>query len=366
MVAFAANVRIISPLAASALGLYVTVTACVLAFYLLGDITDIGVDWLDRVSWLFRVVGLTIALAIFAFLWFVVRERRRVYSELPSAHPPSDLPAAAVSELVDRDEGRRTPFTIVMEMLRKGALEITSEGIDNVYLETYRLRGRSGGRYEWEQTVVDALPQEPMTRHAILNRLNEPELGVRRQIHEYLRHRGLLHDERSIRTQNNWSAIHAVHGVVLMGVGLTLWIVRLEPAWWVGLGMIGAAYVGAMWIAYRQNAELSEFTDDGRVETMRWRGFGTRLESSAFDEAREAGFDPTNSLMPYAAALNRAHLWKQESTQPEASQKRPSGLGESIAESSRGDRVSTDIGFFAGLLRRELHISGRRGREPHS
>ena len=155
VVAFAANARIISPIAAIALGLYINVTACVVAFHLLGDITDFGVNWIDHVSWLFRVVGVAVSLAMIAFLWFVVRERRRAYSELSSTHPPSDLPAAAVSELVDRDEGFRTPFTIVLEMLQKGTLEIVSEGTDSIHRRAYQMKSGPGRKkFTWEQTAV--------------------------------------------------------------------------------------------------------------------------------------------------------------------------------------------------------------------
>ena len=65
-------------------------------------------------------------------------------------------------------------------MLHKGTLEIAAAGGSP---ERYRLTAKRGRKYEWEQTVSDALPQEPMSRFDLLKRLNEPELGVRRQIH---------------------------------------------------------------------------------------------------------------------------------------------------------------------------------------
>ena len=299
-------------------------------------------NWLDYVSWFFRVVGVTVSLPMIGFLWLVVGERRRVYSELPSEHPPSDLPAAAVSELVDRDERPRTPFTIVLEMLHKGTLEIAAAGGSP---ERYRLTAKRGRKYEWEQTVSDALPQEPMSRFDLLKRLNEPELGVRRQIHEYLRDRDLLHDESVIRARTIWFAALAVLGSFLMSVGLALWLVRLGPAWPVGLAMIGAAYVAGAWIAYRQSEKLNEITAAGRLETRRWRGFGAHLESSAFDEERGADFGAVDSLMPYAVALNRVCVWwdeRQVSVEP------PSDMAVAIAESWRQDKPATVVGFIAG------------------
>ena len=116
--AFAINVRVISPFAAFTLAAYLVFNACKLAFKLLTGIDEFGVNWLDHVSWFCRVVGVLIALSLIAYLWFMVHMQRKVYSELQSDHPPSDLPAAAVSELVDGDDRYRTPLTIVLEMLQ--------------------------------------------------------------------------------------------------------------------------------------------------------------------------------------------------------------------------------------------------------
>ena len=338
----AVNERLISWAAVGVLGLYLIVTALVLLFHMAADAADLGINWLDYISWFFRVVGATVSLPMIGFLWLIVAERRRVYTELPSEHPPSDLPAAAVSELVDRDERPRTPFTIVLEMLQKGTLEIAGERGSP---ERYRLTAKRGRKYEWEQTVSDALPQRPVSRFDLLKRLNEPELGVRRQIHEYLQHRGLLHHERVMRARNIWFAALAVLGSILMSVGLALWIVRLGPAWPVGLAMIGAAYVAGMWIAYRQNEKLNEVTAAGRLETRRWRGFGAHLESATFDEEREADFGGLDSLMPYAVALNRVRVWREER---QVSEEPPSDMAAAIAESWRQDKAATVIGFIAG------------------
>ena len=281
VVGIAVNERLISWTAVGALGLYLTVTALVLLFHMKADAADLGVNWLDHISWFFRVVGVSVSLPMLGALWIIVTERRKVYTELPSEHLPSDLPAAAVSELVDRDERPRTPFTIVMEMLQKGRLELASEGGSP---ERYRLTDRAGRKHKWEQTVVDALPQEPTSRFDLLKRLNEPELGLRQQIHEYLRHRGLLHHESAMRAGNIWVAALAVSGSVLMSVGLAMWIVRLGPAWPVGLAMIGVGYLAAAWVGYRRSEKLSEFTAAGRLETRQWRGVGAWVAEAIDDQ----------------------------------------------------------------------------------
>ena len=342
VVGIAVNERLISWPAVGVLGLYLTVTASVLLFHMAADATDFGVNWLDHISWFFRVVGVTVSLPMLGFLWLIVGERRKVHTELPSEHPPSDLPAAAVSELVDRDERPRTPFTIVLEMLQKGTLEIASAGGSP---ERYRLEARPGRKYNWERTVNDALPQDPTSRFDLLKRFNEPELKLRQQIHEYLEDRGLLHHESVMNARNIWIAALAIPGTILMSVGLVLWIVRLGPAWPVGLAMIGVAYVAGAWIGYRQSEKLSEFTAAGRLETRRWRGFGAHLESSTFDGERKADYGAVDSLMPYAVALNRIRLWRQER---QVSEEPPSDMAAAIAESWRQDKTATVVGFVAG------------------
>ena len=141
-----------------------------------------------------------------------------------------------------------------------------------------------------------------------------------------------------------WIATLATLGTVLMWVGLSFWLMRLHSSLTVGLVMMGVAYATGMWIIYWQIVKLNEFTAAGRLEVTRWRGFGTHLESSAFDEEREANFEATDPLLPYSAALSRIHLWRK------APQERSSGLAASLDEGWRENRAVSLAGFVTGLL----------------
>ena len=341
----AVNERLISWTAIGALGLYLTVTAIVLLFSIAADATDLGVNWLEHISWFFRVVGVTVSLPILGFLWYVVSEYRRVYSQMPSEHPPSDLPAAAVSELVDENQSPRTPYVIVKEMLQAGTLEVGSEGGAP---PLYHFTPRPGRKQKWEQTVSDALPREPMSRFNLLKRLNEPGLGLRQQIHDYLRHRGLLHSENATRTRNCWFASLAVLGAALMSVGLALWMVRLGPAWPVPLAIVVVASIAWAWISYRQIEVLSKFTADGKLEIRQWRGFRAHLESFEFEVEEETKLGTVDSLTPYALALNLMPLMQQKPS-IEASDEPPSDLVSAMAESWRQDKAATVVGFASGF-----------------
>ena len=331
-------------LSVGCLGLYLIVTACVLAGFWTVGLREPGADWLDHISWLFREVGVAVSVAMFFFLWYLASVRLRVYWKTPSERPPSDLPAASVSELVDREDKFRTPLTVVLEMLQRGTLEASLEEAGPTHLATYRLTAGPGHKYRWEQTVTDVLPQEPTTRFALLKLIDEPELGVRQQIHDYLRHRSLLKHEGSLKSQNMWIATLATLGTVLMWVGLSFWLIRLHSSLTVGLVMMGVVYATGMWVIYWQIVKLNEFTAAGRMEVARWRGFAAHLESSAFDEEREADFEATDPLLPYSAALRRIHLWKP------APQERPSGLAASLDEGWRENRAASLTGFAAGFL----------------
>ena len=184
-------------LSAGCLCLYLILTAAFWAGFWAVGFRDLGDDWLDHISWLFREVGVAVSVVMFFFLWYLASVRLRVYWKTPSERPPSDLPATAVSELVDREDKLRTPLTVVLEMLQRGTLEASLKKAGPTHLATYRLTAGPGYKYRWEQTVTDALPQEPTTRFALLKLIDEPELGVRQQIHEYLRNRCLLKHEDS-------------------------------------------------------------------------------------------------------------------------------------------------------------------------
>ena len=341
----AANERLISWTSIGALGLYLTVTAFVLLFNIAADATDLGAGWLEHFSWFFRVVGVMLSLLLIGLLLLVVENRRAVYSELPAERPPSDLPAAAVSELVDESQKPRTPYVIVMEMLQAGTLEAASEGGAP---PVHRMTSRPGRKHKWEQTASDALPREPITRFNLLKLLDEPELDLRQQIHEYLQQRGLLRRDESRRALNAWFAALAASGSVLMSVGLALWIVRLGPAWTVTLAMIAAAYIAWAWAGFRQVEKLNKFTADGIQEIRQWRGFGAHLESSEFEQEEVRELGNVDSLLPYALALNRLPVMQQE-PDPKVSEEPRSDLAAAMAASWRESKTATVVGFASGV-----------------
>lgn len=341
----AANERLISWTSIGALGIYLTVTTVVLLFSIAADATDPGASWLEHISWFFRVIGVMLSLPLIGLLSLVVKNRRTVYSELPAERPPSDLPAAAVSELVDESQKPRTPFVIVMEMLQAGTLQADPAGGAP---PLYRMERRPGRMQKWEQTASDALPREPITRFNLLKLLDEPEFDLRQQIHEHLRQRGLLRRDDSRRALNAWFAALAASGSILMVVGLALWIVRLGPAWSIGLAMIAAAFIAWAWVGFRQIEKLNKFTAAGIQEIRRWRGFGAHLESSEFEPEKERKLGNVDSLIPYGLALNCLPIMQQE-PDPKVAEEPRSDLVAAMAASWRESKTATVVGFASGV-----------------
>ena len=105
------------PIVILVLAVYIIASACVLVFHLLGG----------GVFGFLSLLGLSLALVALAYHWFRQwHERRKLLRDWPSrvTEPPSDLPAAAVYELMaladgTGGEGSRTPVTVVLEMLQK-------------------------------------------------------------------------------------------------------------------------------------------------------------------------------------------------------------------------------------------------------
>ena len=199
--------------------------------------------------------------------------------------PPSDLPAAAVSELVEEvnrtnvgvedgfvglrwvsklvekvnrieDSGEdpedyRIVLTVAVEMVHKGTLKL---GVGGRFIS---LEAQPGPKFAWEQALCDGLLQIPLNLFNISTLrelLNNPQLGIRQHLREYLQDREMLSD-RKVRA----------------------------------------------------------LTNRGRTEGVRWLRFGEYFGSLSFSQVRRRDPNGTDPFMPYAFALNRMDDWNKAS-----------------------------------------------------
>ena len=235
--------------------------------------------------------------------------------------PPSDLPAAAVSELVEEvnrtnvgvedgfvglrwfsklvekvnrieDSGEdpedyRTVLTVAVEMIHKGTLKLDVER-KWIFLEP-----QPGPKFAWEQALCDGLLGIPLDISTLRKLLNNPQLGIRQHLREYLQEREMLSDRK-------------VRGV----------------------------------------------TNRGRTEGVRWLRFGEYLGSLSFSQDRLRDPNGTDPFMPYAFALNRMDAWNSASRKVEFLRE------DSASESSGYFNNPKKVGLDAAMLMSAAAIGG--------
>ena len=296
-------------------------------------LTDAEDSWHGLIGWAFRVPGVAFALLALPVAWLAVRILRYGYqkSKMPQKRPPTDLPAAAVSLLKEREVKSRTLLTIVLEMCQRGTLEVTGvrEAPHRSKFGSYDYRGEYEYRtkileeplFSWERTVCDALPKVEVSVSSLASRLEEQKCDVYKQIDSYLRDRGLFHSHpmakanpaRRVRTLPRL-------GGLLLFTGLVMWLFFLEGPWVVkavvgfmvsffgGFPYFFGAVTVDQWIV---DLSWSIPNGRGRDEIGRWKAFREHLKSVGSHSADRWQSD---ELLPYAVALDCAEPWLLEQT----------------------------------------------------
>ena len=97
-------------------------------------------DWKQLTAWGFRTIGVGVALLLVLLVWLKYRSWREIkYPGLsgPVTRQPSELPAAAVSVLENREVSGRTLLAAIVEMCQRGTLQFECVGTGSSY--RYRL-----------------------------------------------------------------------------------------------------------------------------------------------------------------------------------------------------------------------------------
>ena len=123
--------------------------------------------------------------------------------------PPSDLPAAAVAQLVrlantswdgDIVADHLVLYTVIKEMIHKGTLDLFAYGPADSRADernpddfAFWAQAKDGHKSPWEQALCDGLPQGRLELPTLLEKLNTAQGEVVRQhLWEYLEDRGLV------------------------------------------------------------------------------------------------------------------------------------------------------------------------------
>ena len=265
-------------------------------------------DWKQLTAWGFRTIGVGVALLLVLLVWLKYRSWREIkYPGLsgPVTRQPSELPAAAVSVLEDREVSGRTLLAAIVEMCQRGTLQFECVGTGSSY--RYRLSKQGPAQFDWEQLICNKLPASPTTVQELHDGISEREDVIGSQLGKYLQDRGLFDDNpmRVMRQHGGDGVELALLAGALMGVGGGLWLALWLPQWWAN-SLVGAFIACTYWlIATPMNTGMLPPTEAGAYQIGQWLG----LKESLPGPDREDGRDEPDSMLAYAVALDAAKPW---------------------------------------------------------
>ena len=264
-------------------------------------------DWKQLTAWGFRTIGVGVGLLLVLLVWLKYRSWQEIkYPGLlePVTRQPSELPAAAVSVLEDREATDRTLLAAIVEMCQRGTLQFECVGTGSGY--RYRLSKQGPAQFDWEQLICNRLPPRPTTVQELHDGISEREDVIGSQLGQYLQGRGLFDDNpiRVMREHGGDGFELEVLAGALMGVGSGLWMALWLSQWWAN-SLVGALMGCIYWLIATPNTGMLLPTEAGAYEIGQWLG----LKESLPGPDREAGRDGPDSMLAYAIALDEARPW---------------------------------------------------------
>ena len=266
-----------------------------------------GAGWLGWIGWAFRSVGLVIGLLIVLILPFWASKARRYDDNdesyfkalsISNSEPPSDLPAAAVSVLEDREVTVRTVRTILLEMCQSEVLRITFEVKRSRYgskrESEYDVKWSLGSRskLDWENTVYESMKGNEFYPYS-----DQFKKTVGRQLSEHLQDRRLF--DGNPMSVARWVYMLWGMGTVLFAGALIGWMAVADIRWFVGVANIVyllPIYIIGLLLSSGSVMRSSKIgpTEEGSQEISRWMAFRRHLRQMG--RSARAEVQP----MPYA------------------------------------------------------------------
>ena len=265
-------------------------------------------DWKQMTAWGFRTIGVGVGVLFSLLLWLKYRSWKEIkYPGLsePVTRQPSELSAAAVSVLEGRTVSDRTLLAAIVEMCQRGTLQLECVRTGSGY--RYRLSKKRPAQFDWEQLICNRLPARPTTIQELHDVINEREDVIGDQLGKYLQGRGLFNDNpmRVMRKHgSDGFELEALAGI-LIGVGGGFWTALWLSQWWAN-SLVGAA-IGFIYLLVATPTNVGKLTptEAGAYEIGQWLG----LKESLPGLDREEGRDESDSMLPYAIALDAAKPW---------------------------------------------------------
>ena len=266
------------------------------------------IDWKQLAAWGFRLVGAGAGLVIMIGLWLKYRPPPSIGYQAPLepvTQQPSQLPAAAVSVLEERDVTDRTLLAAIVEMCQRGTLQIEPVATGSGY--AYRISQPDSVQYDWERFICEEARSRISTVQDLRDRLHTQAGVIGDRLGEYLHARGYFDGNpvREWREHSGDGASAAIFAGVLIGVAGGLWLALWIPQWW-ACSLVGAALGLTYWlIAAPKDTGMLPPTESGSSELPRWLSWKESLSQLEPTALR----DEPESALPYAVALNAAQPW---------------------------------------------------------
>ena len=313
----------------------------------LGGGFDPGDSWLEWIAWAFRSISLLTGLLVAAILpiWAWKNDHRNLYIEtygISQSEPPSDLSAAAVTVLEEREATAQTVMTILFEMCQSGVLRLTFELKDDEY-EAKLSSGRRS-KLDWENTVCEAIERNDFEPHS-----EQFRKAVGRQLGVYLQNRGLF--DSNPTSVAWWLPTLCATGTVLFAGALIAWMVFADANLFAEVVIVIALvpiYIFLFFLYYEiaERASKRAPTRKGLQEMAQWMAFSRHLRRMKAPEEGEKQVTPY-PFSSYAIALDADEGWMF------------SGIADSLGIRTKGAHAEADLdSMFMGWLS-TLHIHGR-------
>ena len=265
-------------------------------------------DWTQLTAWGFRLIGVGVGLLLSLLLWRKYRSWKAIKypgSSEPVTRQPSELSAAAVSALEDRTVSDRTLLAAIVEMCQRGTLQLECVGIEGGY--RYRLSKKGPVQFDWEQLICNRLPARPTTAQEMHDVISGRKDVIGDQLGKHLQGRGLFNDNpiRVMRKHGGDGFELELLAGILIGVGGGYWTALWLSQWWAN-SFVGAA-IGFVYLLVATPTNVGKLppTEAGAYEIGQWLS----LKESLPGPDREEGRDESNSMLPYAIALDAAKPW---------------------------------------------------------
>jgi len=272
--------------------------------------------WTARRVAAFAVPKVGFALPIIFLLGMLLLWHRRgrddpsaVYAKYVS-EPPSDLPPGIVGALIDEKVDTKEVIATVVDLARKGYLEITDtkkEGIFSkpltIFTRKKPLDDLQGFEAEVARSLFDSAHPDQVTTADLKNNFYVHVGPIVGRIYTETTQRGLFYSNpKSVRSR--WVGYGFLTAIVLGG--LTALMVMFEVPGW---GWFLAGSVVSALIVFAFAPRMPRRTSRGAQEQRKWEAFRNYLDDLTRFEDMESARDQFEKYLPYAVALGVERQW---------------------------------------------------------